>query len=101
MGNISAKFGDDEQQKLEQICDILRIDKSEALRRATQQLWLSLQIGRPFVERAGGRPQFLLNSGNPNAPARASRKQSATAYLEERAKKRKQQAKRSGSESQS
>ncbi len=92
MGMISAKFNDEESDKLNQICDTLRIDKSEALRRATQQLWLALQIGKPFLERAGGRPQFLLKSGNPKASSREYRKREAAAHLDERAKKRKESA---------
>jgi hypothetical protein len=89
MVTVSAKFDSDDDDKLNEICQILHIDKSEALRQGTQQLWLALQIGIPFVERAGGRPQYLLNSGDRNASSRKSRKQSAEAYLDERASRRK------------
>lgn len=89
MATISANFSGDEDQKLKEICALLRIDKSEALRRATHQYWLALQIDKPFVERAGGRPQFLLNSGNAKASTRKSRKLEVQTHLQSRARKRK------------
>lgn len=89
MATISAKFNPDEARQLGEICEILSIDKSEALRRATHQLWLALQIGKPFVERAGGRPQFLLESGNRAASSRAYRKQDIDGHLQKRAGNRK------------
>jgi hypothetical protein len=89
MKMISAKLSEDDDRKLREICQALHIDKSEAIRRATQQLWLGLQIGVPFLERAGGRPKYLLNSGNPNASSRESRKTQIADHLEERARKRK------------
>lgn len=87
MATISAKFNRVEEQKLIEICEILQIDKSEALRQATHQLWLALQIDKPFVERAGGRPQYILNSGRNNS-TRQERNQSIQAHLEERTRKR-------------
>lgn len=92
MVTVSAKFSSEDDQKLAEICKILHIDKSEALRQGTQQLWLALQIGRPFLERAGGRPQFFVNSGNRKASSRKSRKQTVDSYLKQRAKNRKKSA---------
>jgi len=89
MSTVSAKFSPDENQKLNEICATLKIDKSEALRRATAQLWQALQIGKTFEERAGGRPQFLLRSGNREASTRSSRQQTMEDHLTERSRKRK------------
>lgn len=88
MGMLSAKFNDDDSRKLAEICEVLGVEKSEALRRATQQLWLSLQIDKPFVERAGGRPKHLLNSGKANASERIERKGDLASHLDERAARR-------------
>ena len=60
---------------------------------AIHQTWLALQIGRSFVERAGGHPQFLLNSGNPDASKRHARKEKIQTYLDNRIQKRKKQSK--------
>jgi hypothetical protein len=88
MGMLSAKFNDEDDRKLKEICAVLGIDKSEALRRATQQFWLALQIGKPFLERAGGRPNFLLNSSDSNSSQRGTRKVEIAAHLNERAASR-------------
>lgn len=90
MAMVSAKLSNEDDKRLREICETLRIDKSEAIRRATHQLWLALQIGKPFVERAGGRPTFLLNSGNRSASSRDSRRREVSEYLDERARKRRQ-----------
>lgn len=89
MATVSAKFGSDEDRKLNEICEALHIDKSEALRRATNQLWLALQIDKPFVDRAGGRPEFLLESGKSDASSRLRRKREVSEHLQERARRRK------------
>ncbi len=89
MSTISAKFNDVDTEKLGDICAHLNIDKSEALRMATSQLWLALQIDKSFDERAGGLPKFTINSGNPDSSTRSSRKQSINTYLQKRARQRK------------
>jgi hypothetical protein len=88
MATISAKFNDSDAEKLSDICARLRIDKSEALRLATGQLWLALQIDKSFEERAGGAPKFLIKSGNPESSTRKSRKQSIDTYLLQRSRLR-------------
>lgn len=88
MGMLSAKFSEDDSRKLAEICEVLGVEKSEALRRATQQLWLSLQIDKPFVERAGGRPKHLLNSGRTNVSEREERKSDVASHLEKRSVRR-------------
>ena len=88
MGMISAKFSDSDSEKLSAICAHLHIDKSEALRMATAQLWLALQIDKSFEERAGGKPKFLLRSGNSNSSSRESRRQAIADHLHKRTRKR-------------
>lgn len=85
MAMLSAKFSDDDSRKLQDICELLGIEKSEALRRATQQLWLALQVEKSFSERAGGGPKFLLNSTEAATTGRPSGKEQITAHLERRA----------------
>jgi len=88
MATISAKFNDSESEKLDEICIALQVDKSEALRRATNQLWLTLQIGVPFAERAGGGPKHLLNSGSSSSSTKKSRTESIDDYLKTRTSRR-------------
>lgn len=89
MNTISAKFSDDDHEKLNQICESLQIDKSEALRRSVQQAWLALQLGRTFLERAGGHPKHLLNADKPAGSDKASRRKEISKYLEEKLEKQK------------
>lgn len=89
VGTVTAKLSDDDDRKLLDICKTLRIDKSDALRRSIHQTWLALQLGRTFVERAGGHPEFLLNSGDSEASQRSSRKEKIDAILEKKRRRRK------------
>jgi hypothetical protein len=84
MSMVSAKFSDDDDRMLKEVCENLSIDKSDALRRGIRQLWLAAQIDKPFVERAGGRPKFLLQSGNPHAAEEQEMEQRIDAHLRER-----------------
>lgn len=84
MNTISANFSDDDHEKLNQICESLQIDKSEALRRSVQQAWLALQLGRTFLEQAGGHPKHLLNADKPAGSDKASRRKEISKYLEEK-----------------
>ena len=88
MGTVTAKFSEDDDRKLMEICNALRIDKSDALRRSIHQTWLALQLGRSFIERAGGHPQFLLNSGDSKASQRSNRKAKIDAILEKKKNRR-------------
>lgn len=93
MATLSAKFSDDDAQKLDDICELLGVEKSEALRRATQQLWLALQVEKSFSERAGGGPKYLLNSGSA-VSTRSVRQSQVAEHVDQRAARRRKSADR-------
>lgn len=76
-----------DEETNQQLADILahdKTDKSELIRRLIRERWLSLQMGKTFVERRGGHPQYLLQDAPANLAERKNRKEAISAYLKQR-----------------
>lgn len=70
-----------EQQLADLLAHAPDSNRSELIKRLLKERWLTLYLDRPFVERRGGHPKYLLQDAPPDLSERSVRKQAIASYL--------------------
>jgi len=84
MAVLNVRLGDEDERKLTQLLAVTRADRSTLVRKLINDQWVALQAGKSFVERRGGHPVNLLQSGDSNSQ-RDARKKGLSQHYEQRA----------------
>lgn len=86
MSMLNVRLSEEDEKKLDEILTKTKMDRSSLVRKMIADQWMALQLGKTFVERAGGHPKHLLNGPGNLSDPKVQKAEIAKALEEKRAR---------------